>query len=777
MDIEKYNIHKKQLMKLLSIAMKYSSFLLILGSLSICTTNTFCQDVKIKEYESQEEQITKLINEMTVEEKIGQLTQLVPTADNLDEIKQGVENGTIGSLCVTKGYVFTPEEHNELQKLAVKNSRLGIPVLFGFDVIHGFSTIFPSSLGFASSWDELAQERAQSIAASEARHYGMDLAFSPMVDVSRDPRWGRISESAGEDVELNSRMGAAAVRGFQGSGIYTDGKINTKKNSQKLDNSGLKSHYHIGSCVKHFVGYGLSLGGRDKQFTEISKLSLLNTYLPPFKACIDEGAISIMTSFNDISGVPATANYYTLTEILRNQWHFDGFSLSDWDAVEELMNHGIADNPTDAARLAIEAGVDMEMRTTTYRNLVNLFKNDGQYSNSTQKLSAQALQNLETAIDRSVRHVLRMKYRLGLFENYLVDVKKAYAVQFTKENRTAAREIAADCMVLLKNEKATLPLKSPAKIQTVSLIGPYANNQDLLSHWRGFGKLDSVVTVEEGLKNNAPKNIKIVNGVMPDHNSNTVIVCVGEPGNHMGESGSVTNLSLPESQIALVREARKIYKKVIVVVFCGRPRVLTEIQDEADAILYAWHPGTEAGNALADVIFGKVNPSGKTTCTFPKSTGQVPLFYSDRISGRPREDKYIDMDAVPLYPFGYGLSYSTFEYSDLRLENNIVNSKEKDASVTVSVNVTNTGVVDGKEIVQLYIHDKVASVTRPQKELKDFKKVFLKAGETKTVSFTLPIEKLVFYNNDLTKVVEPGEFDLWVGKNSQDLLQTTFQVK
>jgi beta-glucosidase len=687
---------------------------------------------------NEEKFVSELLKRMTLDEKLGQLTQpIYVSGTKFDSLILKIKQSKVGSLCVVNNGALTVNQRNQLQRAAVENSRLGIPVLFGFDVIHGYKTIFPTPLGMSASWDEEMVVEASGIAAREARSAGFDMTFSPMVDVSRDPRWGRISECYGEDVLLNARLGAAAVRGYQGKDL-TD-------------------HANIGSCVKHFVAYGLSQGGRDKQFTEVSQRSLLETYLPPFEACVKAGAISVMTGFNDVSGVPATANHYTLTEILKQKWGFDGFTLSDWDAVIELMNHGIAGTTREAAEKAINAGTDMEMKSNTY--ISNLTKS---VQEGTVKIKT---------IDDAVTRILRMKYRLGLFARPYTDDNAHKKLFLNPAHRIVARRAAAESMVLLKNN-GILPLKD--NVKRISVTGPFATNRDMLGWWIGSGEQSDVVTVVDGLTNNAPKGVEIVNGTDPRNKTGISVVCIGEPGNTFGESHSFTDITLTASQVELIRETKKRGNQVIAVVFNGRPLVLTPIMDYVDALVIAWHPGTEAGNAVADVLFGKVNPSGKLTTSFLKTSGQIPLYYADRVSGRPEEDIYLDNDGKALFPFGFGLSYTNYAYSNLKLS---ANSIKQNGQIEVSVDVKNTGNADGKEIVQLYVQDLVASVTRPQKELKDFQKVFIPKGETKTVKFTLSANQLAFYNQQLNKVVEPGEFKLWVAPDSQSGLSTVFTIK
>jgi len=709
--------------------MKISNLIIISLFLGIFQNTFSVNQIEI------ENKISALLTKMTLEEKVGQLVH--PALEKQDEtLYKKIQSGQIGSFCVLNTSIYTPAERNQLQKLAVEKSRLGIPLLFAFDVIHGFSTIYPTPLGASASWDLEMAAKTAAMAANEARNFGVEMAYSPMVDVSRDPRWGRISECFGEDVLLNAKFGEAVVKGYQGNDL-------TSKNS-------------VGACVKHFVGYGMSMGGRDKQFAEISKRSLVETYLPPFEACVKAGAVSVMAAFSDVAGVPSTANHYTLTETLKNKWGFDGFTVSDWNGVIEMVNHGIAGTEKEAAEKTINAGTDVEMRSNTYLQLVQSVK-EGKV-------------NIKT-IDESVRRLLRIKFRLGLFENPYIDEIEAIKSQVTASNRSIARLAAAESMVLLKNN-GVLPLTE--KDTKLSIIGPFANNRDILGWWDGRGEQSQTVSAYEGINNNKPVTTELLNGTKSHQVAKVTIVCVGEPGNTFGESHCLSDISLSKAQVEMVKEAKVNGSKIVVVVFNGRPLALTAIMEYADAVVLAWHPGTEGGNALADVLFGKINPSGKLTISFPKSTGQIPIFYSDRNSGRPQEDEYLDVDAQPLFPFGFGLSYTKFEYSNLKISTDKI---DKEGSLEVSVDVSNKGPFDGKEIIQLYVHDKVACVTRPQKELKNFTKVLIKKGEMKTVKFTLSAKELAFYDIDFNKIIEPGEFDLWVGTNSADLIKSTFWVK
>lgn len=677
--------------------------------------------------------VDQLLSKMTVEEKIAQLNHPVIDAEaDLETIRMQLRNSQIGSFCVTRSGQLTAELRNELQRIAVEESRLGIPVFFAFDVIHGYETIFPIPLAMAASWDEGLLREASHYAAMEAKSNGIDMGYAPMVDVSRDARWGRISESSGEDVLLNSRMGVAVVQGFQGED--------------------LSAPTSIISCVKHFVGYGASMGGRDKQFTEISDRSLHEIYLPPFKACVDAGARAVMTAFNDISGVPASANPYTLTDILREQWHFDGVTISDWDAVIELINHGVVADEEQAAHSAFQAGVDLEMRSKSYEKYLKTLIDGKEVPKS--------------ALDEAVRRVLRLKYDMGLFEN-----PYARVVPVDEDAvRSCARKAAAESMVLLKNN-GILPLDDfQGKL---SVQGPYAVNRDLFGWWTGNGDFDTAVPVYDGLVANAPDGIRIELGTNARQPADIVLVCVGESGGMFGETNSVSDISLSASQVALIREAKQTGKSVVTVIFNGRPLALEEIMPYSDAILMAWHPGHETGNALADVLFGKVSPSGKLPVTLPRRPGHIPMFYSDRTSGRPQENYYKYEDTTPLFPFGYGLSYSDFEYSALSLSDTVV---EPGATFTVNLTVENTGEYPAKEIVQLYVKDLVASVTRPRKQLIDFRKLQIDPGEKKTITFDIDTDQFALYRAG-EWILEPGRFEIMAGPDSEHTLSTEIIVK
>ncbi len=682
-----------------------------------------------------DERVEDLLGRMTLQEKLGQLSQtlLASPADAM----AGVKDGSTGSFCCVKSHLPSVADRNALQRAAVEQSRLGIPLYFGFDVIHGFKTLFPTPLGMAASWDPGLVKQAAVAAAAEGASWGMDIAFSPMVDVSRDARWGRISECFGEDVLMNRRFGRACVEGYQG----TD----------------LKNKLSMGSCVKHFVGYGAALGGRDYQFTELSERALRETYLPSFHECIEAGAVSVMSAFNDISGSPASANPFTLTKVLRGEWGFRGFVLSDWDAVYELEMHGIAGDDAQAAVAALSAGVDIEMKTKTYISTL-------------EKSLAEKKIDIKT-IDEAVRRVLRVKFDLGLFDDPYTDESLQKTQIKTDEKKALSRKAAGECMVLLKNN-GVLPLKG--KERNIAVIGNWANCLDIFGWWTGAVDERDGVTVMQGIAAAAPKGTQVINGSMGRMMKPEVaVVCVGESGSMFGEDHNRSDITLPWGQAEMIRQIKERGSKVVAVVFNGRPLALEEIMPYVDALVIAWHPGSESGNALADVLYGKVNPSGKLPVTFPRSTGQVPLFYCDRPSGRPDKDTYIDMDAKPLFPFGFGLSYTTFDYSDLTVAGNV----DAKSEATVSVTVTNTGKAAGKEVVQLYIHDKVASVTQPDKKLIDFTKIELAPGASQVVTFKVTARQLEILGRDLKPVLEPGEFDVWAGGSSESGLHALLTAK
>jgi beta-glucosidase len=729
--------------------------------------------------------ISELIAKMTLQEKIGQLNLVTPgggiltgsvvSTDVESKIKEGKVGGIFG--------VYGPEKVRQAQKLAVEENRLGIPMLFGSDVIHGYKTTFPIPLGLSFSWDMNLIEKTAQIAALEATADGIFWNFSPMVDVSRDPRWGRISEGSGEDPFLGSEIAKAMVHGYQ------------------QDN--LKASNTMMATVKHFALYGAPEAGRDYNSVDMSRMRMFNEYLPPYKAAIDAGVGCVMSSFNDVDGIPATGNHWLLTELLRNQWKFDGFVVSDYTSVNEMIDHGLGDLQTVSA-LSLNAGLDMDMVGEGFLITLEKSLNEGKVT--------------EAAIDNACRRVLEAKYKLGLFEDpyrYFDDARPSKDI-LSAENRALAREAAAHSMVLLKNKGGVLPLK---KSGTVALIGPLADSKNnMLGTWAPTGNPQLSVAVLEGMKSVVGENVKIVyakganisddavfaakinvfgprieiderspevmltEALAVAKSADAIVAIVGEATEMSGESSSRSDITIPESQKKLIRALAATGKPLTLVIMSGRPLAISEENELADAILFTGHPGVEAGNAIADVVFGETNPSGKLTATFPRNVGQVPIYYAMRNTGRPQageaftkfKTNYLDVENSPLFAFGYGLSYTSFEYSGLSFSKETITENEV---IEVSVKVSNTGNLDGEEIVQLYVRDLVASVTRPLKELKGFKKIFIKRGETETVTFKLSANDLAFYHQDLQFYAEPGEFMVFVGGNSDASLSGKFELK
>ncbi|MDQ2977073.1 MAG: glycoside hydrolase family 3 C-terminal domain-containing protein [Acidobacteriota bacterium] len=700
-----------------------------------------------------EQKVSALLAQMTLEEKLGQLQQL---GDDTKEMRDLIRGGQLSSTLGLRGAKKT----NELQHITMEESRLKIPLLFGFDVIHGYRTIFPIPLGEASSWDPVAVERAASIAAAETRAAGLHWTFAPMVDIARDPRWGRIAEGSGEDPFLGSAMARARVLGFQGRDYSAADKVL--------------------ACAKHWVAYGAAEAGRDYNTTDLSEWTLREIYFPPFKAAVDAGVGTFMSAFNDLNGVPASANPFTLTKVLRDEWKFDGFVVSDYTSVEELIKHGVAANEAEAAGAALNAGVDMEMVSRLYNKHGAELVREGKFSQKT--------------IDEAVRRILRIKFRLGLFDHPYVDEARERLALLSAENLAAAREIAARSMVLLKNDHEILPLSR--NVRSIALIGPLADSQkDMIGAWSGDGRAEDAVTLLKGIKTKVGPEAKInyakgceITGDNTDgfdeavrvaKESDVVILAIGESAEMSGEASSRSSLDLPGRQMDLVKAVQATGKPVVIVLMNGRPLTINWIAENAAAILETWFAGTEAGNAIADVLFGDVNPGGKLPVTFPRSVGQVPLYYNHMNTGRPPDpnskwtSKYLDIDWTPLFPFGYGLSYTQFALSNLQLSAQRI---PPDGKLTVSADVQNTGRRTGDEVVQLYIHDVAASRTRPVKELKGFERITLRPGEKRRVTFTLTPEHLGFYNRDMRFVVEPGEFKVFVGLSSVGGRAAPFQV-
>ena len=705
-----------------------------------------------------EDQITSLLARMTLAEKLGQLQQLDGSAegDYRPEHVEMVRKGLLGSTLNVRGVKRT----TELQRVAMNESRLKIPVLFAFDVIHGYRTIFPVPLGETASWDPTAAERAASIAAAEAAAAGVRWTFAPMVDIARDPRWGRIMEGSGEDTFLGSAMAAARVRGFQGTNYGQPDKVV--------------------ACAKHWVAYGAAEGGRDYNSTEVSERTLREVYFPPFKATVDAGVGTFMSAFNDLDGVPTSANPFTLTDVLRKEWQFDGLVVSDYTSVRELIAHGLAADGAEAAMYALNAGVDMEMVSRHFNESGAQLVNDGKIPMA--------------AIDEAVRRVLRIKFRLGLFDHPYGDEARERATIFNPAHLTAARELAARSFVLLKNDHETLPLST--KLKSIALIGPLADNaQSVIGSWSGDGRSTDAVTLLAGLRAKLPPATKInyakgcdVTGdsragfdqaLRAAKKSDFVILAVGESADMTGEAASRASLDLPGQQLALIQAIHATGKPYAVVLMNGRPLTINWVAEKSPAILETWFAGTQAGHAIADVLFGDVNPGGKLPVTFPRTVGQVPLYYNHKNTGRPPEEankyssKYLDAPWTPLYPFGHGLSYTRFQLSNLQLSSKTIKA---DGHLTVSVEVENAGRRDGDEVVQLYLHDVAATVTRPVKELKGFQRVTLKAGQRQRVEFALTPKELGFYNREMKFAVEPGQFKVFVGASSEGGLEASFAV-
>ncbi|HJQ67875.1 MAG TPA: glycoside hydrolase family 3 N-terminal domain-containing protein [Blastocatellia bacterium] len=705
-----------------------------------------------------EKRIDALLARMTLEEKLGQLQQLDGHADGnfRPEHLELARKGLLGSTLNVRG----AKNVNELQRAAVEGSRLKIPLLFGFDVIHGYRTIFPVPLGEAASWDPAAVERAAAVAAAEARAAGVHWTFAPMVDIARDARWGRIVEGAGEDPYLGSVMARARVRGFQGSDY--------------------SAHDRVVACAKHWVAYGAAEAGRDYNTTEVSEGTLREVYFPPFKAAIDAGVGTFMSAFNDLNGVPTSANPFTLTQVLRDEWKFDGIVVSDYESVRELMNHAMAADEADAARAGLTAGVDMEMVSRLYNKHGARLVREGKVS--------------EKTIDEAVRRILRIKFRLGLFEKPYADESRERAVVFNPTHIAAAREVAARSMVLLKNERETLPLSKSLK--SVAVIGPLADDRlNMIGSWSGDGKAEDAVTLLEGIKSKVGPQVKvsyskgcdvsgdnadgIADAVRAARDSDAVIVAVGESAEMSGEAASRSSLGLPGRQLDLVKALIATGKPVVVVLMNGRPLTITWVAENAPAILETWFAGTQAGNAIADVLFGDASPGGKLPVTFPRAVGQLPLYYNHKSTGRPPDannkytSKYLDVHWTPLYPFGHGLSYTEFRLTNLQLS---APSIKSDGRLAVTVEVENVGRRAGDEVVQLYIRDVAASRTRPVKELKGFERVTLRPGEKRRLEFRLTPEHLGFYNREMRFVVEPGEFKVTAGTSSVGGLEASFTV-
>jgi beta-glucosidase len=758
-------------MKLLKLSL---FFLCAFFQIAVAQTN----DAKMKMF------VEALMKKMTLEEKIGQLNlpssgDMVTGETSNSDIGKKIKQGSVGGLFNIKSMA----KIKAVQKVAVEESRLKIPMLFGMDVIHGYETIFPIPLALSCTWDMRLVERSARIAAQEASADGINWTFSPMVDIARDPRWGRIAEGSGEDVFLGSEIAKAMVKGYQGNDLSKDNTIL--------------------SCVKHYALYGAAEAGRDYNTTDMSRVRMFNEYMPPYKAAVDAGAASVMASFNEVDGIPATANKYLMTDVLRKQWGFKGFVVTDYTGINEMSAHGMGDLKKVSA-LALNAGIDMDMV--------------GEGFLTTIKKSLQEGKVTIASIDAACKRILEAKYKLGLFDDpykYCNETRMQTEI-FATANRNEARAIATESFVLLKNANNVLPLKKAGKI---ALVGPLADaKENMPGTWAVAAANDKAISLLAGIKtmvgdkatiayakgaNLDADSILEINATMfgktlhrdnrtaqtlleealaVSKDADVIVAALGESAEMSGEASSRTNIEVPKIQQELLEALIKTGKPVVIVLFTGRPLALKNENEKANAILNVWFAGSEAGLAIADVLFGDKNPSGKLSTTWPQNVGQVPLFYNHKNTGRPLGDRkwfqkftsnYLDVSNDPLYPFGYGLSYTTFKYSDIKLSTTTINAKQ---TLTASVEVTNTGNYDGKEVVQLYIRDMIGSITRPVKELKGFQKITLKVGETKTVTFTISANDLKFYNSDLKFVAEPGDFKLFIGGNSRDVKTVDFKL-
>jgi beta-glucosidase len=702
-----------------------------------------------------EERVNSLLAQMTLDEKVGQMNQV----NLFDETrKQAVRRGEIGSILNANSawagkdasLSSSAEGCNACQREAVEQSRLHIPLLFGRDVIHGYRTVFPIPLGQAASWNPELTEQAFGVAAREATADGIKWFFSPMLDIARDPRWGRIAEGFGEDSFLASAFARAAVHGIQGDDYAAADRAV--------------------ACPKHFVGYGKAEGGRDYDYVDMSDRTLREVYLPPFHAALQAGAGTVMSAFHDFSGVPVSANRSLLTDVLRDEWGFDGLVVSDWAAVAELVVHGIAEDGAAAAHKAVWAGVDMDMVSETYLSHLAGLVRSGAVPPET--------------VDEAVRRILRVKFRAGLFDAPYTDPARAQHVILAPEHRSLARRSAAACTVLLKNQAQMLPLRSE-RARRIVVCGPLAHGRgELLGTWSPDGRADDVVSIADAMREVAPRDFQLI---FPTDNvdecvsraimADVVVVVMGEHPSRSGEASSISTLDLPPGQRQFLEALHDNGVPIVLVVLAGRPLTIGREVDMADAVLYAWHPGVEGGYAIAEMLFGLAAPGGRLPVTFPRTVGQVPIYYNHRNTGRPPAkdvycSRYIDLPIEPLFPFGYGLSYTRFGYTNMQ-----VTAQPHDGSFAFCADVTNTGDMAGMEVAQLYIRDLVGTVTRPVKELKGFERVELQPGETKQVRFHLQREQLSFIGLESKPVIEPGKFHVWIGPNSAQGLQGEFTLQ
>ena len=758
--------------------MKRLKTVVVVFTALICfQSNAQTNDAKMKAF------IDALMKKMTIEEKIGQLNlpgsgDIVTGQASNSDIGKKIKEGKVGGLFNIKSVA----KIKAVQKIAVEETRLKIPMIFGMDVIHGYETVFPIPLGLSCTWDMKAIERSAQIAAMEASADGINWTFSPMVDIARDPRWGRIAEGNGEDAYLGGEIAKAMVRGYQGTDL-------SKNNT-------------IMACVKHYAMYGAAEAGRDYNTTDMSRVRMYNEYLPPYKAAVDAGAGSMMASFNEVDGIPATGNKFLMTDVLREQWGFKGFVVTDYTGINEMVDHGMGDLKQVSA-LALNAGIDMDMVGEGFLTTLQKSLQEGKVT--------------QAQIEAACRRILEAKYKLGLFDDpyRYCNETRAKTEIFTDASRKEARAIAAQSFVLLKNKNNILPLK---KSGTIALIGPLANNKenmpgtwsvaanfskatDVLDGFKAvasdakilyaqgsFLDDDSLFEVNAGMfgkafaRNGRTKQQLLDEALSVAAQADVIVAAVGESAEMTGESSSRSSIEIPQAQKDLLAALLKTGKPVVLVLFTGRPLALKWENENIPAILNVWFGGSEAGSAIADVVFGDVNPSGKLSTTFPQNIGQVPIYYNHKNTGRPLAEgkwfqkfrsNYLDVSNDPVYPFGYGLSYSNFTYSDVKLSSATL---EAGQNITASVTVTNNSKLDGKEVVQLYTRDLVGSITRPVKELKGFQKIELKAGETKTVTFTIGVNDLKFYNSDLKFVAEPGDFKIFIGGNSRDVKEASFKL-
>jgi beta-glucosidase len=705
-----------------------------------------------------DKRIDLLMQEMTLQELAGQLHQVKNIIDFSDEeISKGLIGSSLGASGPEAGNVkdkgMFAADINRVQRAAVEKTRLGIPLLMARDVIHGHRTVFPIPLGMSCAWNPALVEEAYKHISREARSCGIHWTFTPMLDIGRDPRWGRVAEGFGEDPWLTGEIGRHVVKGIQGNDI--------------------SSIENMAACAKHYVAYGGAEAGRDYNTVDIGIRSLHDTYLPPFKAVVEEGVETIMSSFNEIDGVPSTGNRYVLREVLKEAWGFSGIVVSDWDAVAELISHGISADGKAAAALAINSGLDIDMIAFLFIEHLPVLVEEGLVSRE--------------HLEDSVRRVLSLKFRMKLFENPYVDEAYPETVMLTSLSTACAEELAAETMILLKNNDKILPLKNKTNIKC---FGPMVDARaEMHGTWTLDGRGEDVETFFEIFRKECKKElgpevkVRSCGGFIDqaqhmDHNpTDLYIACIGEHPLRSGEHNCLVDIGLPPGQLEMIQALHRKKVPVIAVVFAGRPLDLSWLDEHVDAIVYAWHPGTRGARALTDILLGRKNPSGKTTITFPRCTGQVPIYYNHKNTGRPEirhvRKHYIDAISTPLYPFGYGLSYTSFAYSDLKVKSR---SLKKDDTLSVNVKVTNSGDCDGREITQLYVRDLVGSVTRPVKELKAFEKVFLKAGETKELTLTVPVQNLAFTDINYKQTVEAGDFKVFVGTSSEDCLEEDFAV-